>query len=95
MALGFYIKENGQVDLGDNSGESTRLILNVNFGELRSRPLLAGNINRVQGAEGEVVRLVDVEEVFLSDGANSADVVYSPSLVDADEMVAEAEVRYP
>ena len=95
MALGFYIKENGQVDLGDNSGESTRLILNVNFGELRSRPLLAGNINRVQGAEGEVVRLVDVEEVFLSDGANSADVVYSPSLVDADEMVVEAEVRYP
>ena len=42
-----------------------------------------------------MVRLVDVEEVFLSDGANSADVVYSPSLVDADEMVAEAEVRYP
>ena len=97
MALGFYLNEQDQIDIGDNTGESTRLLLNINYGELRYRPLLAGNLGMIQGAagDGDVVRLIDAEEAFLSDGANSADVVYSPSLVDPGELIAQADVRYP
>ena len=95
MAFGFFEEDNGSVNLGDIATESKLLVLSLQPGELRHAPDIAGDILNLAGDEARTRRLIAVEDAFLSDGAESASVTASPSIIQPGENIISADVKYP